>query len=83
MKLETNNLSLLIGEKQGYDWYEWCVFIDANRDLIDKIEYVEYVLHPTFPNPLRKTDDRLELNSILGRDMSWENWYFSFFILAW
>lgn len=39
-----------------------------------------YGINITEDDGLRKTDDRVELNSILGKDMKWENWYFSFFM---
>lgn len=58
MKLRINNFSYFVGKKQGEDWYEWCVFIDSEENIIKEIKYVEYILHSTFPNPLRKIEDR-------------------------
>ncbi len=36
------------------DWWRWSVFLDddGSGDL-EKVDYVDYVLHPTFPNPRR------------------------------
>jgi transcription initiation factor IIF auxiliary subunit len=41
------------------DWWNWSVFLDdgGSGDL-QKVEYVDYVLHPTFPNPRRKVRNR-------------------------
>ena len=34
--------------------YDWSVFIKEDRSTLDKIRCVEYTLHPTFPNPVRR-----------------------------
>lgn len=33
--------------------YDWCVFVDEDQVVLDSIESVKYILHPTFPNPER------------------------------
>ena len=40
------------------DWWHWSVFLDddGSGDL-EQVEYVDYVLHPTFPNPRRTIRD--------------------------
>jgi transcription initiation factor IIF auxiliary subunit len=43
---------------EGDDWWEWSVWVDASEDEINKIKFVEYTLHPTFPNPVRIIKDR-------------------------
>ncbi|PCI11752.1 MAG: hypothetical protein COB73_01300 [Flavobacteriaceae bacterium] len=48
--------------------------------LLDNKILASYGVNITEDDGLRKTDDRVELNSILGRDMKWKNWYFSFFM---
>ena len=40
------------------DWWKWAVWVDGPDDALDAIEYVEWRLHPTFPNPVRKVSDR-------------------------
>jgi len=30
------------------------VFVKAERPVLDRIQCVEYTLHPTFPNPIRR-----------------------------
>lgn len=45
-------------EYEGDDRWSWAAFIDdeGSGDL-DDVEYVEYVLHHTFPKPLVRVDD--------------------------
>jgi len=43
----------------GDDRWDWEAFIDDNdTGELDDIKFVEYVLHPTFINPIRKSYDR-------------------------
>ena len=67
-----NNLSSTI--KINYDFNykkgEW---------LLDNKLLTSYGVNVTDDDGVRKTDDRFELNSILGKKTRWENWYFSFF----
>jgi transcription initiation factor IIF auxiliary subunit len=53
-----NNISRYVGLRNGQDWYEWMVFVDEPQDVLQQIEAVEYLLHRSFPNPLRRRDDR-------------------------
>ena len=46
-------------EYQGNDWWKWWVWIDGPPEELDAIDHVIYTLHRTFPQPVRKTDDRL------------------------
>jgi transcription initiation factor IIF auxiliary subunit len=41
-------------------WYDWCVFADAGPAELEDIAAVEYTLHPTFPDPIRKSRDRAD-----------------------
>jgi transcription initiation factor IIF auxiliary subunit len=34
--------------------WEWTVFIETDEETLSQIEYVEYILHPTFPEPVRR-----------------------------
>lgn len=43
---------------QDNDWWSWQIWIDAADKALDKINYVEYTLHSTFKNPVRKVNDR-------------------------
>jgi len=40
------------------DWWEWSVWIEGTEQELDDIKSVEYTLHPTFPNPVRRIEDR-------------------------
>jgi transcription initiation factor IIF auxiliary subunit len=55
--LKIRDYSMFVGKKQDVDYYEWCVFIDADRETLNRIVAVEYTLHPTFPNPIRLVKD--------------------------
>ena len=43
---------------EGKDWWRWAVWIEAPDEALDLIDFVEWTLHPTFPNPVRKIGDR-------------------------
>ena len=43
---------------QGRDRWSWSLWIEAEPEDLDKIDHVEYVLHPTFPQPIRVVRDR-------------------------
>jgi len=44
---------------KGEDRWEWSAFIeDDGTDALKEVEYVEYILHPTFRDPIRKIKDR-------------------------
>lgn len=45
---------------RGQDWWEWTVWIEAPDKVLDEIEYVEYKLHATFPDPVRRATNRNE-----------------------
>ena len=45
-------------EYKGKDWWEWAVWVEASDEELDRIEYVEYILHSTFPKPVREISDR-------------------------
>src|ERR1044072_2272275 len=42
------------GKYQSNDWWNWSVWIEAPAMVLAQIEYVEYKLHPTFPDPVEK-----------------------------
>jgi transcription initiation factor IIF auxiliary subunit len=46
-------------EYAGDEWWKWGAFIDGSDQDLDAVESVEYVLHPSFANPIRKVSDRL------------------------
>lgn len=63
MEIKFNNYARKIGNRWirdvNYTWYSWRVFVDASDDVLDTIEYVEYLLDPSFPSPNRRVDKRV------------------------
>ena len=43
---------------KGDDYWDWSVWIDGSPQELDKIDQVTYILHPTFPSPVRVIKDR-------------------------
>ena len=37
--------------------YGWCLFVEADAATLRQIDAVEYTLHPTFENPVRRITD--------------------------
>ena len=56
--VKLNNYARKTMRRGDQDWYEWKVFVDEDNDTLNKIDHVEYLLHPTFPNPRRIVADR-------------------------
>jgi len=53
-----NNYAEPVEKKSGYQYFKWKVFIDEADNILDKIESVEYLLHPTFPEPYQVRNDK-------------------------
>jgi len=53
-ELTVDNTAKYVGKGR----YEWTVFILAGDSVLNSIRYVEYTLHPTFPNPVRNGTGR-------------------------
>ena len=45
-------------EYAGDDWWKWAVWIEGSDEDLDQVEYVEWTLHPTFPDPIRRIKNR-------------------------
>ena len=45
-------------EYLGSDQWKWSVWLGGADRELDEVKFVEYILHPTFPNPIRKVTDR-------------------------
>ncbi|MBC8508548.1 MAG: hypothetical protein ISR58_00520 [Anaerolineales bacterium] len=39
-------------------WWDWAIWLEGSSDDLEDVAYVEYVLHPTFPNPVQKVTNR-------------------------
>lgn len=50
-----------------YDWTV-CLSRDTPLSVLDSIDFVEYTLHPTFPNPVRRGEGRFFSLSTNGWD---------------
>src|SRR5262245_54551202 len=42
----------------GDDTWSWAIWLEGESPELDRISYVEYTLHPTFPKPVRRVSDR-------------------------
>src|SRR5260370_4622720 len=38
--------------------YTWTVFLLADESILKNVDYVEYTLHPSFPNPVQYVKER-------------------------
>ena len=56
IKFDNYAIKLKSEEIRGvkYDLYSWVVFVDESDDVQNKIDYVEYLLDPSFPFPNRR-----------------------------
>lgn len=43
---------------QGDDYWDWWIWIEGAQEELDQIDRVIYILHPTFPSPVREVKDR-------------------------
>ena len=43
---------------EGENSWTWAVWIEGPEAALDQIAFVEWTLHPTLPNPIRKVRDR-------------------------
>ena len=54
-------MSLLVQQADTYrgdNYWDWSVWLEGPPAELDQIEYVEYRLHPTFPDPVRHIRNR-------------------------
>jgi transcription initiation factor IIF auxiliary subunit len=43
---------------QGDDTWKWSVWLEAEEEELNEVECVTYILHHTFPKPIRQVTDR-------------------------
>ncbi len=43
---------------QGSGQFKWTLYVFADKSILNKIEYVEYTLHPTFPQAIQRKYNR-------------------------
>ena len=58
MTVHVNNESVKLEKGEKSSWYKWKVFIDEKDEKLDEIANVTYILHPTFPDPVKVVSDR-------------------------
>jgi transcription initiation factor IIF auxiliary subunit len=42
----------------GDNWWNWSIWLEGASEELDAVDFVEWRLHPTFPNPIRRVSDR-------------------------
>ena len=58
MTVKINNNAAIIEKKNKNNWYRWKVFVDEDESKLNDIEDVTYVLHSSFPEPVKVVGDR-------------------------
>ena len=61
-----DNYARKVGKRGDRDWYEWKVFVSDDDSTMNSIDHVEYLLHPTFPNPRTVKIDRISKFALCG-----------------
>lgn len=51
-ELSAANVSTYLGNSK----WSWTIFLIGPKGVLDTVGYVEYTLHPTFPNPVQRED---------------------------
>jgi transcription initiation factor IIF auxiliary subunit len=54
-------MKISLKQKTTYDgdnWWKWSVWVEGEKEILNRIEYVEYALHNSFPQPVRRVEDR-------------------------
>ena len=57
MSVTFRNYSMKTGTRHDMAWYEWCIFSPDSADVLENVREVEYQLHPSFADPIRRIDD--------------------------
>ena len=57
MSLEIKQTDRFSGVSKDDPWWDWSVQLQGAQSELDRVKYVEYVLHPSFPNPVRRVAD--------------------------
>jgi TIR domain/YEATS family len=42
----------------GPEWWDWWIWLEGPAEELDRVEFVTYRLHPSFPRPVQKVADR-------------------------
>ncbi len=57
MSTKVDNYAKPIGKRGDLSYYLWRVFISEPPEVLAQIKSVEYLLHPTFPDPVQIRSD--------------------------
>jgi transcription initiation factor IIF auxiliary subunit len=52
---------MTIQQSESYiddNWWNWAVWVEGTPEELDQLEYVEWKLHPTFADPVRRVTNR-------------------------
>ena len=66
MSVRFNNYARSIGKRGDSEYFQWRIFVDEPAEALSRIADVEYLLHPTFPQPRQvrsSATDRFSLES--------------------
>ena len=59
MSIKLQNTSEYVDKRGTTDWWNWTAYIDVtDDDNLDEVSYVEYYLHPSFKNPIRRVKEK-------------------------
>jgi hypothetical protein len=56
--IKFNNYARAMRPRNDQPYYEWRIFVDEPPAVLETIQQVDYVLHPTFPEPFRSSRER-------------------------
>ncbi len=54
MAIFLTNKSGYVGQRGDTHWWKWTAYLEGSEGELDEIAFVEYHLHPSFPNPIRR-----------------------------
>lgn len=58
VKAQTVSLDNTVSPAKKRGYYKWVVFVKASDSVLNIIDHVEYLLHPTFPKPRVSVSNR-------------------------
>ncbi len=68
MRLKNSSKYLVLDSAGDTDWWSWTVYIDdLTQGELDSIKYVEYYLHPSFKNPIKRSRSSRDNFSITAK----------------
>jgi transcription initiation factor IIF auxiliary subunit len=65
--IEFTNIAKLAEKRGDMEIYDWVVYPKVSPEQLKEIKEIEYVLHPTFPNPVRVKQDPKKMFAVTSR----------------